>query len=577
MRFNECLNQYIADLGCTAKELSDASGVSTAVISRYRSGERVPQENSEQVRLLADGIALLEVKKNGRHPEPDEIFRQFVLSITGSTVSYDTFLSNLHSLLAVLQISNNQLSQALQFDPSYISRILSGQRRPAELPALINGVAEYVAVTHTSESESLALTDLTGISLRDIRSSSTCAKALAEWLGNNKDSRSTNIADFLKSMDDFDLGNFIRSLRFEEDYLERPPLEEGTRHTYTFSGALQDAELDFLACCVNSPSKDDLWLYNDMPIEFWGNDPKYLRTYMSGLAMLLKKGVHIHMIHNVYRPFQEMMLGLEGWVPLYMTGHISSYYLKSKQGETFRHLLKVSGDTVLAGEAISGYPQEGLFILTKVPEDIDYFKQRAKRLFEFAQPLFRVFRAEQSKLYRAFLQEDVQTPSYRRMIYSAPPLYTISADLLQRVMARHKVPSRDKRRILQHREQYIALMETLLSVSEMQMEIPEVSKEEYEKYPVSLELSDIFYETNLYLTYEEYIEHMRLTDAYAEAHKSCTLRKNAHAAFRNLRISIREGVHILVSRHTAPSIHCLIEQPNLRNAFENFVVPVVDE
>ena len=110
MRFRDRLNDYISDIGCTAKELSDASGVSTAVISRYRSGERAPQENSEQLRLLAEGIALLEAQKNGKHLDPDAVYREFVLSITGITVSYSTFLSNLHALLAVLQITNNGTS-----------------------------------------------------------------------------------------------------------------------------------------------------------------------------------------------------------------------------------------------------------------------------------------------------------------------------------------------------------------------------------------------------------------------------------------------------------------------------------
>ena len=39
MRFEEALNGYIHQIGITAKDLADASGLSTAVISRYRSGE----------------------------------------------------------------------------------------------------------------------------------------------------------------------------------------------------------------------------------------------------------------------------------------------------------------------------------------------------------------------------------------------------------------------------------------------------------------------------------------------------------------------------------------------------------
>lgn len=47
MNFSEQLNRYIDLLGCTAKDLSDASGVSPATISRYRTGDRVPAKSSE--------------------------------------------------------------------------------------------------------------------------------------------------------------------------------------------------------------------------------------------------------------------------------------------------------------------------------------------------------------------------------------------------------------------------------------------------------------------------------------------------------------------------------------------------
>lgn len=38
MRFCDRLNEYIETLDCTAKELSEFSGISAATVSRYRSG-----------------------------------------------------------------------------------------------------------------------------------------------------------------------------------------------------------------------------------------------------------------------------------------------------------------------------------------------------------------------------------------------------------------------------------------------------------------------------------------------------------------------------------------------------------
>ena len=42
-----------------------------------------------------------------------------------------------------------------------------------------------------------------------------------------------------------------------------------------------------------------------------------------GLAAILKKGLRLNMVHDLNRPYAEMMLGLESWIPLYMTGQIA--------------------------------------------------------------------------------------------------------------------------------------------------------------------------------------------------------------------------------------------------------------
>ena len=47
MDFKDKLEEYIKQLNCTAKDLSDSSGLSAATISRYRSGERIPEADTE--------------------------------------------------------------------------------------------------------------------------------------------------------------------------------------------------------------------------------------------------------------------------------------------------------------------------------------------------------------------------------------------------------------------------------------------------------------------------------------------------------------------------------------------------
>ena len=62
MEFSELLNQIIERTGCTAKELSEISGISPASLSRYHSGERMPEY--EQMQKLLQGLKNL-IKERG--------------------------------------------------------------------------------------------------------------------------------------------------------------------------------------------------------------------------------------------------------------------------------------------------------------------------------------------------------------------------------------------------------------------------------------------------------------------------------------------------------------------------------
>ena len=92
-----------------------------------------------------------------------------------------------------------------------------------------------------------------------------------------------------------------------------------------------------------------------------------------------------------------MMLGLESWIPMYMTGQISPCYFKNVQNNVFLHLLKVSGSAALVGEAVAGYHSEGRYYLTKSKKDIEYYQKHADEMLKNAYPLMEIYRQEREK------------------------------------------------------------------------------------------------------------------------------------------------------------------------------------
>ena len=66
MNFKEVLNEYLKELNCSSKKLSNESGLSESVISRYRSGERTPVKNSEQLNKLTKALFNI-AKESGKN------------------------------------------------------------------------------------------------------------------------------------------------------------------------------------------------------------------------------------------------------------------------------------------------------------------------------------------------------------------------------------------------------------------------------------------------------------------------------------------------------------------------------
>ena len=145
MKFCDRLNLYIETLGCSAKTLSAVSGISDAAISRYRSGEREPGRDSEQLLRLAQGICAIAAESDYSPSFSEgEVLCTLRASLHTEKSDFDSAVQNLKNLLTAFGISYAELSRAMNFDASYLSRVCSGQRKPANTEEFITQVCRYV-------------------------------------------------------------------------------------------------------------------------------------------------------------------------------------------------------------------------------------------------------------------------------------------------------------------------------------------------------------------------------------------------------------------------------------------------
>ena len=286
--FCDKLNEYINLTGCSGKDLSRHSGISEATISRYKSGERTPKPNSDDIKKLCRGLCSAAEEKH-------------IISISYRTVldelnelaeenSFDcaAMQKKFNMLCNVLSVNIAEMSKSLSYDSSYISRIRSGKRRPANPEKFALGAAEYIARYHDSANEKKFTADLMNISCERIKTTDDYAQELTKWLIDEKTAKSPEnpMRKFLEKLNDFDLNEYIKSIRFDDLKVPSLPFQFPTSKTYYGINEMKNGELDFLKSTVLSKSKHNVFMCSDMQMDDMAEDIDFSKRYMFGLAAM---------------------------------------------------------------------------------------------------------------------------------------------------------------------------------------------------------------------------------------------------------------------------------------------------
>ena len=167
MKFCEKLNEYIASISCTAKELCALSGISEATLSRYRSGERVPELGTKGFDGLCTGIAQIAESK-APNLTYEKIKEEFCSCSDFDSTDKELLRKNFNTLISALSININRMWRYINYDVSTVFRIRNGTRNPADFEGFSSAVASFIAEEMKSPSELTVLAELLGCSTNEI-------------------------------------------------------------------------------------------------------------------------------------------------------------------------------------------------------------------------------------------------------------------------------------------------------------------------------------------------------------------------------------------------------------------------
>lgn len=245
------------------------------------------------------------------------------------------FEYKLDFLMKVVGVRNSVLARALNFDPSYISRVRSGKRGISERRDFIDGAACFLARNIRNDLQRAVIADAMGRrdALVDV---SEAAELIAGWLGDGLP---------------FDL-EARRRAGFSAGASPSEAAEPGKSGCRGLSGGnsalfygddgKRQAVLAFLSDLLERGEPVSLLLHSDEDMLWLTGDKEFAKQWSELLFRLLGLGSTIKIVHTVSRDIGDMLEGMRKWIPLYATGRIEPFYCPRLRDGIFKRTLFVA-------------------------------------------------------------------------------------------------------------------------------------------------------------------------------------------------------------------------------------------
>ena len=547
MDFKNKLNYYIKELNITSKELSKKANISESVISRYKKGERIPLINSSQLNNLINALNNINIEKNQPIKENIKIELEQLIK-NKNNFNYD----NLNTLINELNININKMAKYINFDQSHISRIRYGKSKPRDPINLAIKIENYIKEKHSSQIDNNKLKSI----LKD--------QSIESYLTNTNE-QDQKIISFLEKFNDFNLNDYIKEIKFDELKIPNIPFYKAKTKNYYGIEEMKQGELDFFKATVLSKTKKDIFMYSNMPMEDMAKDIDFGKKWMFAIACCLKKGLHLNIIHNLERPYNEMMLGLQSWIPIYMTGQVSPYYFKNNKNNIYNQIDYTSEVVALSGECINGSHDLGKYYLTTNKKEVEYYNKKTNLLLKKANPLMEIYKENNVEDFKNFLKSSYKIKTKRTRIYSSLPLFTIEDDTLKDILINNKLKEEEIDKIIKYKHEEQKNMNEILKDNIINDIITKLNKDEV----VNLSLENIF-SNDIKYTYNDYLKHYEQTIKYQEKNNNYKVTIANNKPFNNITIIILENNYVILTKSKNPTIHFVIKHEKLVDAISNY-------
>ncbi|MBP5266402.1 MAG: transcriptional regulator [Lachnospiraceae bacterium] len=595
MEFSELLKSYMKELQVTAKDLAEACELSPSVISRYRSGERLPAPDSPQVDAIAR--ALGKKAKQLEHPTLSKktIRAAFADSLAPKDLYAADLANRLSSLMDTLQITQAAMARGCGVDPSLLSRIRKGQRRPANPEEFVATAAAFISSNYTTSDAIEKLEALLGQKTTDKdalvaylssgepivvnttpKAPSKSVKVTTTKAASKEPAVLTEeeqaIEQFFGYADAFHLQQYLR--RLAKDQKPQSMMSKLAKRMTTGYKTLSEVRsgiADFLESIENEPIPGPLYWEDDITGGLSAMTSEERRRVIAALIHALQKNHSLCVAQPITAAFPEVLKELEQWLPLYMVGNMRSYRVTPGKKEDYRNLSIFTEDHILYGTSVSTKSNEALAYRKDGATEISYAMEQFQKLIRDGQPLVNVYRKGQRLDYHRYLMEYLEADGNTYIYHNTLPLETMEPELLQSILEQNKVDEATTERILNYRNYLRKQADAAGKGSKYTVSYPVIDKDQFATHPLTLDVSGLFLGAAIFYNYEEYEQHLASTRAYAKEHTGYKCVELPHIPFAHLSILSKKGQPAILCKDASPAAQLVISDSLITKVVESYL------
>ncbi|NLO39925.1 MAG: hypothetical protein GX115_10720 [Ruminiclostridium sp.] len=483
------------------------------------------------------------------------------------------FHDKLNFLMNITKTTNNSLAMTSSLDPSYISLLRNGKRRPVKEATYLVAFAQFF-------SKRLHLTGQMKV-FREVllpytlfpENEGDLANFLYHWLVNNNSSLDHLRHSPMKKLTDA----APKENPCENLQSDMIPFSNITCGLYRGIQERRLAAVHFLGAILNQNTPRTLLFFSDEDMSWMTGDPIFYQKWSQLMGQLVAKGNRIKIIHDITRGLDEILASIQLWVPLYLSGAIEPFYYPRKRDGIYKRSLYIapglcavsstSIGTMTADESTAVFHQD-LSMIQELENEFNHY-------LSLCRPLMSIFTPDQHQNYLSLLESFEKEQASTLLKTPHLSMLSMPEPLMESVLLRYYQTSYDgiqsfyRKRLENFRKSLKRHAFT---------EIFSIPKQDnLLAGKTRINLPDPFESIEGYYTPEDYRQHLDHVAALIKRYGNynvCIEKKECSLGYS---LYAKESTGIIVAKNTMPAVVLFIQESNLFAGFWDFLLELKEQ